>query len=265
MSDVHRCAERRALLLLGLLSGTSLGSVAKSSGPNIAISPNDIPASVYLSRSMPPEVGPLESTRVEIGYGPDDSWANLGFSDGKTSRWFTRSTSELVRSMWRLKAQYDVSKCYYLYNNHDILKFLAERSNMREGTCLRGIVLCTKKSSTKERPALTLYLDAVRSTDRYEYLNLPVDLEPEATRDTAGPNRKRAESARRRYCSTDADSDDDVHPPRKRMKVTNYKNIKDGFYADVSGEASAQMRVGTRSDGLQRANLTLQAGEASFL
>ncbi|KAF4715698.1 hypothetical protein FOZ63_016479, partial [Perkinsus olseni] len=100
-----------------------------------------------------------------------------------------------------------------------------------------GIVLCTKKSSTKEKPALTLYLDAVRSTDRYEYLNLPVDLEPEATRD--------------------ADSDDDAHPPRKRMKVTNYKNIKDGFYVD--GEASAQMRVETRSDGLQRANLTLQA------
>ncbi|KAF4740254.1 hypothetical protein FOZ62_010219, partial [Perkinsus olseni] len=182
MSDTHRCTVRRPLLLLGLLSGTSLGSVAKSSGPNIAISPNDIPAGVYLSRSMPPEVGSLESTRVEIGYGPDDSWAKLGFSDGKTYRWFTRSTSELVRSMLRLKAKYDVSKCYYLYNNHDILKFLAERSSMREGTCFRGIVLCTKKSSTKEKPALTLYLDAVRSTDRYEYLNSPVDLEPEATR-----------------------------------------------------------------------------------
>ncbi|KAF4700499.1 hypothetical protein FOZ62_000502, partial [Perkinsus olseni] len=257
MSDAHRCAVRRALLLLGLLSGASLGSVAENWVERGAISPNDIPPGTYIALSMPPEVGGLESTRVRIDHHSDGSWAYLSFSDRNGTTQFQQRTYEIRSNMGSLKDRYDVSKCYYFHTSRKILKFLAETSSMREGTCFRGILLCTKKSSTKERPALTLYLDAARSSkERYAYLHLPVHLEPEATRDTAGPNRKEADSVA---------PSDDTHPPRKRMKVTEYKTIKDGFYADMSGETSARMWVETRSDGLQRANLTLQAGEASFL
>ncbi|KAF4729132.1 hypothetical protein FOZ63_032424 [Perkinsus olseni] len=247
MPDANRCTVRRALLLLGLLSATSLGSVAESWVERGPISPDDIPPGMYIALSMPPEV--------------DSSWADLSFSDRNGTTRFKQRICELTSNMGELKDRYDVSKCYYFHTTRKILKFLTEKNGMREGTSSRGILLCTKKSSTKEKPALTLYLNAVRSSKRrYKELNLPVDLEPEAAGDSVEVTRKGAGSARRRYCC----ADDGVQPPRKKMKMTEYKKINDGFYADKSGEGSAKMRVETESDGQRRASVTLQVRDGSL-
>ncbi|KAF4653664.1 hypothetical protein FOZ61_008845 [Perkinsus olseni] len=200
-------------------------------------SPEDIPPGMYVPCSVPPELETINLAGMQFKY---------------------RAGSALLRpSMMGMgdPRKLGIAKCYYFLPPLPIKLWRASafegvtRWNEDHGNA----ILCTKSTSTRSKPELTLYSDAVHGSRRaYKELNLPVDLTIEGTR--------RSDQAWTSFREAYMTDDNPFNERPWASPVTGEKNVKDGTHFN---ELSI-LYLETGSDGSQRATFTSRVDKWKF-
>ncbi|KAF4746373.1 hypothetical protein FOZ63_008571, partial [Perkinsus olseni] len=237
----------------GLAASSAVASRGGVSRLAIAPSPNDVPPGSYIWDSVPPELE-LETATMVVVYEHGSASAHFYlFDKSEKSEPFHSEFYQLkARSFTEDLFDYHVGKCYY-FSLHNMANKIWRNSLVGGGAVRKHALLCTKDTSTRSHPQLTLYLDAVRGVGKkYDQLNMPVDLNFTGNQNTTGasaPPRGPHES-------------DDGSPTKAVVTFpSRCKSMKDGNYLNLSAILNLETR---HDDGRQRAILTSNDGNERF-
>ncbi|KAF4727774.1 hypothetical protein FOZ63_001957 [Perkinsus olseni] len=213
----------------------------------LAPSPEDIPPGMYVPCSVPPELETINLAGLQFKYPTGSALVRVSYAGADTSTW--HSFYQLRPSMMGVgdSQELGIAKCYFFLPPLPIKLWRASafegvtRWNEDHGNA----ILCTRSTSTRSKPELTLYLDAVHGGRRtYRELNLPVDLMVEGTH--------RSDQAWTSFREAYMTDDNPFNEWPWASPVTGEQNVKDGTYFN---ELSI-LYLETRSDGRQRATFT---------
>ncbi|KAF4656139.1 hypothetical protein FOL46_007991 [Perkinsus olseni] len=218
-------------------------------------SPEDIPPGMYVPCSVPPELETINLAGMQFKYRAGSALVRVSYVGANTSTW--HSFYQLRPSMMGMgdPRKLGIAKCYYFLPPLPIKLWRASafegvtRWNEDHGNA----ILCTKSTSTRSKPELTLYSDAVHGSRRaYKELNLPVDLTIEGTR--------RSDQAWTSFREAYMTDDNPFNERPWASPVTGEKNVKDGTHFN---ELSI-LYLETGSDGSQRATFTSRVDKWKF-